>query len=135
MKTSKWTSKEVEWLKQNVQLLNVDKLCEELNRSEMAVNIKIHRLRLPVAKGGILKERVSKNICLEMISKRINPEYFKPGREFYNSTGIGQKRFWQLFRGEKNMTKYEYVALAKELNITLEEGFELHQLELNFTEL
>ena len=69
MKTSKWTSKEVEWLKQNVQLLNVDKLCEELNRSEMAVNIKIHRLRLPVAKGGILKERVSKNICLEMISK------------------------------------------------------------------
>ena len=132
MKKSIWTNQEIEWLTQNVALLPMDQLCDHLGRTETAVTLKIHRLRLPAPKGGLLKERVSKNVCTEMISARINPQYFKPDRDFYNSTGIGQKRFWQLYRGEKNMTKHEYLALAKELKITLEEGFELHQLELNF---
>ena len=132
MKKSIWTNQEIEWLTQNVALLPMDQLCDHLGRTETAVTLKIHRLRLPAPKGGLLKERVSKNVCAEMISTRINPQYFKPDRAFYLRTGIGQKRFWQLYRGEKNMNKQEYLSLAKELKITLEEGFELHQLELNF---
>ncbi len=130
-KEGKWTPDEVEFLRKNYTL-PVDVLSEKLRRSPMAVNIKIHRLRLSLKRNTRTAERVPKNILYEMISSKIEPRYFRPGLDFYHRTGIGQKRFWQLFRGEKNMTRHEYLAIARELGIPLSEGINFFQTELNF---
>lgn len=48
---------------------------------------------------------------------------FKPNRKFFKDMGIGQKRFWQLVRNEKNLTSLEIQRLA--------EYFKVHILELH----
>lgn len=48
---------------------------------------------------------------------------FKPNRQFFKDVCIGQKRFWQLVRNEKNLTSIEIKQLA--------EYFGVHVLELH----
>ena len=128
-----WSAKEEETLRELLNTMTVAEIARELDRTERCVNIKIHRLRLPVKKGGRLKELVSRNIVHEMLTQRIgSPETFRPTREFLERVGMGQKRFWQLYRGEKNITRSEYLALTKEWNITLEDAFEMGQLNIEF---
>jgi len=127
-----WTVQE-EFLRKNINVMQPVDIAKELGRTENCVNIKIHRLRLPVKKGGRLKEMVSRNIVHEMLTQRIGtPETFRPTRDFLERTQIGQKRFWQLYRGEKNITPAEYLALTKEWNITLVDAFEMGQLKMEF---
>ena len=81
----------------------------------------------------MLKEMVARNIVQEMLTQRIgSPDNFRFTPEFRERTGIGQKRFWQLFRGEKNITQPEYLALTREWKITLEDAFGMGQLKMEF---
>ncbi|MGB4437626.1 MAG: XRE family transcriptional regulator, partial [Sedimentibacter sp.] len=90
---------EEDFLCKNINVMQPVDIAKELGRTENCVNIKIHRMRLPVNKGGRLKERVSRNIVHEMLTQRIGtPDNFRPTREFLERVGIGQKRFWQLYR-------------------------------------
>lgn len=128
-----WSEQEENSLSELIKTLTVKDIAKMLGRSERSVNIKMHRLRLPIKKGGKLKELVSRNIVHEMLTQRIgSPESFRPTREFLDRIGMGQKRFWQLYRGEKNITQDEYLALTREWNITLEDAFEMGQLKLEF---
>lgn len=128
----KWSDEDIEYLRENVDKQTVQAIAAALKRSTRSVNLKIYRLQLPVKRGGINKDFVGKNMLHELISIKISPEYFKPNRRFFNQTGIGQKRFYQLLRGEKQITQKEYIAIAIALNITLQEAFDSRQLQLDF---
>ena len=135
MKSRKWTPQDEEILNANVNVIPMFELCKLLNRTENSINIKLLRLRVERKKGGINKEMVSRNMVIEMLTQRIgNPDNFLPTREFLNRVQIGQKRFWQLYRGEKNIKDSEYRSLAREWNMTLEDAFMLRQCELKFDE-
>ena len=76
-------------------------------------------------------ERVKRNLITEMLRQRIgDPRNFQPQRDFYEHTKIGQKRFWQLYNGEKNLTEPEYIALIREWNVTLEDAFGIRQVKI-----
>lgn len=128
----KWTEDEINFLHVQAGEMPIKEMAKQLGRTERAVNIQLHRLNIDIQRGGKLRQRVANNLLVELISLRINPHYFKPTRDFFDHTGIGQKRFYQLFRGEKNITPAEYMAVAKELNVSLQEAFDARQLELNF---
>jgi hypothetical protein len=51
-------------------------------------------------------------------SKFTYPEYFSPTKQFFESTGIRQRRWWQLYKGEKKMTGKEFSAVVHHLKIT-----------------
>lgn len=130
-KQKPWSGADVEYILNNISSSTVDDIAKHLDRTVNCVNIKIHRLRLNVKKGGLNKENVSRNIVIEMLKQRIgNPEDFRYTDTFRTDTGIGQKRFWQLYRGEKNITQEEYKALCRKWNITLEDAFEMRQLKM-----
>lgn len=133
-KEQKWTPEEEKYLEENINSKSITEIYEYFGtcgRTKNCVNIKIHRMRLPIKKGGVLKEMVSRNIVKEMLTQRIGtPDSFRYTSGFRLRTKIGQKRFWQLYRGEKNITETEYRALAKEWKITLEDAFEIRQLKL-----
>jgi hypothetical protein len=133
-KTDKpWTPEEEQWLAENINKLTMPEVCEHLQRNENTVNIKLLRLRIPRRKGGVNKEMVSRNMVIEMLTQRIgDPATFKPTRQFFERTEIMQKRFHQLYRGEKNITVKEYRALAREWNVTLDDAFEMRQLKMDF---
>ena len=132
-KDSEWSESEDDFLRKNINLLPFTDVCTHLNRTANAVNIHCHRLRVDRQKGGLLKEMVARNMVIEMLTQRIgSPDSFRYTPEFRTRTGIMQKRFWQLYRGEKNITEPEYRALAREWKVTLEDAFELGQLKLEF---
>lgn len=127
-----WTSEEEKWLRDNINLLTMPEICAHLDRNENTVNIKLLRLRIIRRKGGLNKEMVSRNIVAEMLTQRIgDPATFNPTRQFFERTEIKQKRFWQLFRGEKNIEEKEYRALAREWNVSLDDAFEMRQLKMD----
>lgn len=128
-----WTPQDEEFLRQNINSLSVSDIAVKLGRTENCVNIKCHRLRVDRKKGGLKKELVSRNLILEMLKQRIgDPESFRYTPGFRQRTKIGQKRFWQLYRGEKNVTEDEYLLLAKEWNLTLQDAFDVRQIKLDF---
>ena len=128
-----WTPEEENWLRNNWDKFPIQEIYAHFpNRTEMSVDLKMHRLRIPIGKSPN-KQRVSRNLVLELLVSRIgNPQFFTPKRDFYERTGIGQKRFGQLFRGEANPTKNEYLALAREWNVTIYEAIDMNQMQLNF---
>lgn len=126
-----WTQDHLNFIKENINTMPIADIAKTLGRTENCVNIKAHRLRLDRKKGGLMKEMVSRNMVIELLTQRIgSPESFRYTPEFRTRTGICQKRFWQLYRGEKNITEAEYAALSKEWKITLEDAFGMNQLRL-----
>jgi hypothetical protein len=129
----KWTQQEEDFLRENISKMTISDICTQLGRTENGVNIKLHRMRVDRQKGGIMKERTSRNLVVEMLTQRMgSAESFRYTPGFRERTGILQKRFWQLYRGEKNITEPEYRALSREWKITLEDAFEMGQLKLEF---
>ena len=99
-------------------------IADELGVSEYDLRQFLHRNRLFDSRNK------GRNLAFEMISilMRGNPDYFKPNRTFFNTVKIGQKRWWQLYRGDKKMTEKEYKTLVSHLGITLEEALDARQL-------
>ena len=54
---------------------------------------------------------------------------FKPNRQFFKDLGIGQKRFWQLVRNEKNLTLLETKRLSEYFGVHI---LELHDFTIPF---
>ena len=88
-------------------------------------------LKLFLHRNRIFPKTEERSLAKELITlKFIYPEYFSPTRNFFEVTGIGQRRWWQLYRGEKKMTETEYMAVAEHLKVSLQEAFEARQLIL-----
>ena len=127
-----WTQEEMRFLKDSIGVLPMDDIYKRLspNRSRTSVDLKIKRMRLAKVKT-ISPERVKRNLITEMLRQRIgDPRNFQPQRDFYERTKIGQKRFWQLYNGEKNLTETEYLALVQEWNVSLPDAFEIKQVKI-----
>jgi hypothetical protein len=128
-----WTQDEMHFLKDNIGVLTMDQIYQRFSphRSRTSVDLKIKRMRLAKVKT-VDPERVKRNLITEMLRQRIgDPRNFQPQRDFYERTKIGQKRFWQLYNGEKNPSQTEYVALTREWNVTLEDAFDIRQLKID----
>ena len=127
-----WTQEEMRFLKDSIGTLPMDDIYKLLspNRSRTSVDLKIKRMRLAKVKT-VDPERVKRNLITEMLRQRIgDPRNFQPQRDFYERTKIGQKRFWQLYNGEKNLTETEYLALVQEWNVSLPDAFEIRQVKI-----
>lgn len=120
-----WTSSDEIYVRNNFQKKTVDDIAKELGKSRMAVQLFIHRKRITA--GG----KIKRNIVQEILKlKFTHIEDFQPNRNFYNETKIGQRRWWQLYFGEKQILQNEYLSLTRYFGITLQEAFEARQLNL-----
>lgn len=125
----KWTNRDIDFLTQNKDL-PISLLAEKLHRSERAVYKKRTDLGIDFKNHTLNTERVNDNLLRKLIHLKFPVGCFKPNREFYKQTGIGQKRYGQLWRGEKNILPNEYIAIATFLNVALKEAFDDRQLTL-----
>ena len=126
-KNKKWTSEDVEYVKENLGYVSLEVMARYLGRSSMSVRLYILRNRLIPGQARIVK----RNLLIEMLKIKFrHPEDFSPSKSFYRETGIGQRRYWDLYFGRKPITGGEYAAVAEYLGITMQEAFESRQLEL-----
>lgn len=124
----KWTVEDAEFVRQHLGKVSLEDMAVCLNRSPMSVRLYILRNRLTVGRT------VKRILLLKMLKIKFrHPEDFCPTRAFYKETGIGQRRYWDLYFGRKPITGKEYVAVAEYLGVTPLEAFESRQLDL-FTE-
>ena len=126
-KNKKWTSEDVEYVKENLGYVSLETMARYLGRSSMSVRLYILRNRLIPGQARIVK----RNLLIEMLKIKFrHPEDFSPSKSFYRETGIGQRRYWDLYCGRKPITGREYAAVAGYLGVTMQEAFESRQLEL-----
>lgn len=126
-KNKKWTSEDVEYVKENLGYVSLETMARYLGRSSMSVRLYILRNRLIPGQARIVK----RNFLIEMLKIKFrHPEDFSPSKSFYRETGIGQRRYWDLYFGRKPITGREYAAVAGYLGVTMQEAFESRQLEL-----
>lgn len=126
-KNKKWTSEDVEYVKENLGYVSLEVMARYLGRSSMSVRLYILRNRLIPGQARTVK----RNLLIEMLKIKFrHPEDFSPSKSFYRETGIGQRRYWDLYFGRKPITGREYAAVAGYLGVTMQEAFESRQLEL-----
>lgn len=124
-KNKRWTFEDIAFVKRNLGKVSLKDMASHLERSTMSVRLYILRNRLTVGRT------VKRNLLLEILKIKFrHPEDFCPSKTFYHETGIGQRRYWDLYFGRKAVTGKEYVALAEYLGVTIHEAFESRQLEL-----
>jgi len=61
-----------------------------------------------------------------------HPECFRPTRHFYRETGIGQRRYGLLYRGDRPPTEKEIQNLCDYIGCTNYELFLARQLQIPF---
>lgn len=121
----RWTAEEAAFVRQYLGKISIEDMASHLERSPMSVRLYILRNRLTVG------SRVRRNLLLQILKIKFrHPEDFSPSRAFYKETGIGQRRYWDLYFGRKAITGKEYAAVAEYLGVTVNEMFEARQLEL-----
>lgn len=124
-KNKRWTAQEAEYVQQNLGKVSFEYMAASLGRSPMSVRLFVLRRRMTT--GSLVK----RNLLMEMLKLKFrHPEEFTPTRAFYKETGIGQRRWWNLYYGRKSITGEEYTAVAEYLGITIQEALESRQLEL-----
>ena len=124
-KKQTWTPEESSILREDLGKIPIQDIAAKLHRSENAV-------KLYMARNNIsLPPVVPRNLLKEMLSLKLaDIECFTPTKKFYQMTGLSQKRYGLIYRGEVKMTNEEYMKVATFLKVTLEEGFNLRQLNL-----
>ena len=121
----KWTVEDAEFVRQHLGKVSLEDMAVYLDRSPMSVRLYILRNRLTVGRT------VKRNLLLKMLKIKFrHPEDFSPTRAFYKETGIGQRRYWDLYFGRKAITSKEYAAVAEYLGVIMQEAFEARQLDL-----
>lgn len=126
-KNKKWTSSDAEYVKENIGKIPLEVMARYLGRSSMSVRLYILRNRLSPCQS----RTVRRNLLTEMLKIKFRHiEDFSPSKSFYQDTGIGQRRYWDLYFGRKPITVKEYAAVAKYLGVTLQEAFDSRQLNL-----
>lgn len=125
MKRQRWSQKEIELLKENLGKRSFSEIGKMLGRSELAVQLYVHRARL------CFRPSVKRNLVIELLRIRlVNVDYFTPTTAFIKACGLAPERFWSLYRGECRPTDEEYLHIAGTLGVTLQEAFESRQLTL-----
>jgi hypothetical protein len=124
-KNKRWTAQEAEYIQQSLGKVSFEDMAAYLGRSPMSVRLFVLRRRM--TPGPLVK----RNLLMKMLKLKFrHPEEFTPTRAFYKETGIGQRRWWDLYYGRKSITGKEYAAVAEYLGITIQEALESRQLEL-----
>ena len=124
-KNKRWTAQEAEYIQQSFGKVSFEDMAAYLGRSPMSVRLFVLRRRM--TPGPLVK----RNLLMKMLKLKFrHPEEFNPPRAFYKETGIGQRRWWDLYYGRKPITGKEYTAVAEYLGITIREALESRQLEL-----
>ena len=121
----RWTREDNDFVRENFGKLSLEDMAKQLKRSSMSVRLYILRKRMTIG------TRIKRNLLLEMLKIKFRyPEDFNPTRIFFKETGIGQRRYWDLYFGRKAITGKEYAAIAEYFGITIEEALASRQLEL-----
>ncbi|EFM01825.1 hypothetical protein [Hoylesella marshii] len=121
----RWTVEDAEYVRQHLGKVSLADMAAHLDRSSMSVRLYILRNRLTVGRT------VKRNLLFAMLKIKFrHPEDFSPTRTFYKETGIGQRRYWDLYFGRKAITDKEYAVVAEYLGVTIQEAVESRQLEL-----
>ena len=124
-KNKRWTADDAAYIRQHYGRVSLKNMAAHLGRSSMAVRLYILRNRMTTGRT------VKRNLLVELLRIKFRHiEDFSPTRAFYQETGIGQRRYWDLFFGRKPITGKEYTAVAEYLGVTVQEEFESRQLEL-----
>lgn len=124
-KNKRWTAQETDYIQQSLGKVSFEDMAAYLGRSPMSVRLFVLRRRM--TPGPLVK----RNLLMEMLKLKFrHPEEFTPTRAFYKETGIGQRRWWDLYYGRKPITGKEYTAVAEYLGLTIQEAIESRQLEL-----
>lgn len=124
----RWDSYDDEYVKENLGKLSFEDMGRYLGRSPMSVRLYVLRRKLTTG------QLVKRNLLIALLQIKFrHPEDFAPTRMFYEETGIGQRRYWDLYFGRKPITGKEYAAVAEYLGVTVIEAIDSRQLEL-FTE-
>ena len=123
---SNWSEKDKEFIRESVGTgMTLEAMAKHVHRSPMAVRLLILRNKWTA------RSVVKHNSLIRLLKVRFNHlEDFQPSRQFYNSVRMSQKRFWQIYRGEKVITNEEYLAIARYLDVEPVEAFDAFQLEL-----
>lgn len=125
MNQSRWTREEKEYVLSQLGKKSFEEIGREIERSEMAVKLFVHRLRISPHK------KVKNNILIKLLEVKFgDPKYFNPTRDFYKEVGMTQVRFWALYKGEEQITEKEYRTIREKLNIDAEAAFEARQLNI-----
>ena len=124
----RWNSQDDEFVRKNLGKMSFEDMGEYLERSPMSVRLYVLRRKLTTG------QLVKRNLLMALLKIKFrHPDDFSPTRMFYRETGIGQRRYWDLYFGRKPITGKEYSAVAEYFGITVTESIESRQLEL-FTE-
>ena len=114
----------LEYLEKNVNSKSLTQMASELNLDKEDLRLFLHHHR---------RFRINKknNLIIRLLSELIAyPEYFSPTKNFYEQTGIGQRRWWQLFKGEKIPTEIEYKSICQHLKVDHKVSMNVRQLDL-----
>lgn len=121
----RWNSQDDEFVRKNLGKMSFEDMGEYLERSPMSVRLYVLRRKLTTG------QLVKRNLLMALLKIKFrHPEDFSPTRMFYRETGIGQRRYWDLYFGRKPITGKEYSAVAEYFGITVTESIESRQLEL-----
>lgn len=124
-KNKRWNAEDDAYVRQHLGKISLENMAAYLNRSPMSIRLYILRRRMTV--GPTLK----RNLLVKLLKIKFrHPENFNPTRDFYKETGIGQRRYWDLFFGRKKITGKEYQALTEYFGVTIDEDLDARQLEL-----
>lgn len=124
-KNKRWSAEDDAYVRQHLGKISLENMAVYLDRSPMSIRLYILRRRMTV--GPALK----RNLLVKLLKIKFrHPENFNPTRDFYKETGIGQRRYWDLFFGRKKITGKEYQALTEYFGVTIDEDLDARQLEL-----
>jgi len=119
----KWTDK-LPYLTENVGKKNLQQMATELKVDKEELRLFLHRSRR-------FKVHNKDNIIIRLITAKFTyPEYFSPTELFYDATGIRQRRWWQLYKGEKKATEIEFKAVCQHLQIPAKTAMDIRQLDI-----
>ena len=110
------------------KLLNEGKNLEQISTQ---LNLPKEDLRLFLHRSRKFRVRKKDNLVIRLLSELIvHPEYFQPTENFYREVGIGQRRWWQLYKGDKKITEIEYRALCNHLHVDSKVAMNVRQLDI-----
>lgn len=116
--------KHLPYILENSKVKTPEQMAEE-------IGCKLSELKLFLLRERLFIIRNEDNHILRILRRRIiHPEYFHPTARFYTDTGIGRRRFWQLYRGEEVPTSKELKAICRHFEMPAEEVIDWLQLDL-----
>ena len=89
--------------------MSFEDMGKHLGRSPMSVRLYV--LRRKITTGQLVK----RNLLIALLKIKFrHPEDFAPTRLFYNETGIGQRRYWDLYFDNRQLELFTEEELKNE---------------------